>query len=507
MKWLSRGLVALLLLAVAQSAVAADRWLEATTTHFNVYGAIAEPELREAASDLERYHRLLAEVMHVDDKAGAARLDVYLVAQRDDLKKIEPDQDVLGFYRAGPGGRAAFATWNASDREQARQVLQHEYAHHFMAQNFTWPYPLWFREGFAEYFGATIEKGDALQLGGPVAMRVAALERRPWISMDALIDARMESPGIGMAYAQGWLLTHYLLRDPERARQLQEYFAGLRTGRPEPEAFVAAFKTDKASLQRALTSYAKSGMTITIIPVKPLGAENITVTALSPAYGDLLIDSLRLIRGRRGESDRQAADIVKSIADKAAKYPNDPFAIRTLAHAQQAFGDPAVAVDLLKSAEALKTDPYAQYLLGVAWLSLAKRDPARLAEASGEARKALARALKLDPNLYPALYRYARTLPEGSEPALDALVQAHLLAPQVDPIRIDAVIALMRKGEFDSAVALIAPLAESPHVNINVAVAQVLHEKAIAHQGPGAEQALTAEARKRLELLTAAAKG
>ena len=126
---------------------------------------------------------------------------------------------------------------------------------------------------------------------------------------------------------------------------------------------------------------------------------------------------------------------------------------------------------------------------------------ARLAEATTEGKKALARALKLDPTFYPALYRYSRTLPAGSESVLDALVQAHLMAPQVDEIRIDAVIALLRKGEYDSAAALIDPLAQSPHVNLYVAVAQVLRDKAAAHQAPASDQAMVAEARARLAKL------
>jgi hypothetical protein len=503
MKWIARGLVALMLLATASSAFAAAPWIRATTQHFNVYGAMDETELRTAASDLERYHRLLAGVMHVSDKAATARLDVYLMAEHDDLRAVEPDQDVLGFYRAGPGGRSAFATWNARNRDQAHLVLQHEYAHHFMAQYFTWSYPLWFQEGFAEYFGATRESGDALQLGGPVE-RLPTLERQPWVSMDALLDARMDTPRLGMVYAQGWLLTHYLLRDPARAEQLQAYFTALRAGQAEPEAFTAAFKTDKATLQRQLTSYAKSGMTMTVIPIKPLAAGEITVATLPLSASDLLLDSLRLMRGRRGETEGQGADLLKAIGKKAAKYPGDPLAVRTLAHAQQVFGDASVAVELLKSSDALKTDPYGQYLLGVSWFGVGKRDPARLAEATSEGKKALARALKLDPTFYPALYRYSRTLPENSDAVLDALVQAHLMAPQVDQIRIDAVIALLRKGEYDAAAALIAPLAQSPHLDLNVAVAQVLGEKATARQAPGSDQVLVAEARGRLKKLESA---
>ncbi len=503
MKAIARGLMILLLAALAHPASAADRWLKATTQHFNVYGASSETELRAAASDLERYHRLLAGVMPVDGQAAASRLDIYLVGERADLQKVEPglDRDVAGFYRAGPGGRAAFVTWNGRDRDQARHVLQHEYAHHFMRQNFTWAYPVWFTEGFAEYFATAEVKGDTIQLGGAADLRAQALERQPWISMDALLDARQSASRGAMVYAQGWLLTHYLLRDPERAGQLQAYFAALRGGQAEPAAFAAAFKTDKAALQRQLTTYARSGMTYTVIPIRPLAAAEITVTPLPPSADDLLLDSLRLMRGRRGETDGQAADMLAAIGTKAARYPGDPLAVRTLAHAQQVFGDPAAAVATLTGAQ-IQDDPYGQYLLGVSWLSVGRRDPARQAEAAAEGKKAFARALKQDPSFYPALYRYARTLPAGSDAVLDALVQAHLLAPQVEEIRIDAVIALLRKGEYDAAGALIAPLAQAPHLNLNVAVAQVLRDKAAARQAPASDQALVAEARARLATLT-----
>jgi tetratricopeptide (TPR) repeat protein len=507
MKALLRGVIALLFMAVCQPALAGE-WRKAQTQHFNVYGEVKESELRTAASDLERYHRLLAAMMKVDDKAAVARLDIYLVSKREDLGQVEPDLDraVAGFYRARPGGRAAFVSWSSHDRDQARRILQHEYAHHFMRQYFTWSYPVWFTEGFAEYFATTVVVGDTIQLGGATDGQTYLLESRPWMSMDTLLNARSSITRDGMVYPQGWLLTHYLLRDGDRAAQLQAYFAAMRAGKPEAEAFTDAFKTDKGALQRQLTGYAKIGMTVTVIPIKPLAPTEVVITALPPSADDLLLDSLGLMRGRRGETDAQAADALKAIEKKAAKYPGDPLAARTLAHAQQVYGDPAVAVDMFKTLATIQDDPYGQYLLGVSWLAVGKRDPARQAQAANEGNKALARALKLDPTFYPALYRYSRTLRPGSDGELDALVQAHLMAPQVDDIRITAVIALLRKGEYEPAAILIDPLAQSPHVNLNVAVAQVLRDKAAARQAPASDQALTAEARTRLQALEAQAK-
>lgn len=501
MKFVLRALLIGLLVAVAQPALAADRWLQATTQHFVVHGAIDEAKLREAASDLERYHRLLSGVMHMDSQAPVARLDIYLVSEQSDLKQVDPeiDRHVAGFYRAGPGGRMALATWNTRDRDQARRILQHEYAHHFMLQYFSYPYPAWFIEGFAEYFATATVQGDTIQLGGAAPGRVASLESRPWISLDTLLAPKPGQAAGEMAYAQGWLLTHYLLRDPARAEQLQAYFAALRGGQAESEAFTAAFKTDKATLQRQLTSYAHSGMTVTVIPIKPLAPADVTVTPMSPAAGELLLPSLRLMQGRHGETDDQAAAFLGQITKSAAKYPGDPLAIRTQAHAEQVFGDPVIAVATLRGADILQAYPYSQYLLGVSYLSVARRDPGQKTAATAEAKKAFARALKLDPGFYPALYRYARTLPPESDTVLDVLVQAHLLAPQVEQIRIDAVLALLRKGEYDAGGALIAPLARAPHMNINVAAAQILAEDASAHRAPANDQALFKAARARLE--------
>ena len=166
------------------------------------------------------------------------------------------------------------------------------------------------------------------------------------------------------------------------------------------------------------------------------------------------------------------------------------------------FGDPATAVATLKGADIVKDDPYSQYLLGVSYLSVARRDPGQKAGATADAKKAFARAVKLDPSFYPALYRYARTLPPESETVIDVLVQAHLLAPQVEQIRIDAVLALLRKGEYDTAGALIEPLARSPHMNLNVAAAQVLAESATAHEAPPNDQVLVKEAQGRMEIAT-----
>jgi hypothetical protein len=187
--------------------------------------------------------------MKVDDKAAVARLDIYLLART-------PGSSAGRARHGQARSRASIAPVPAAappsppgtrDRDQARHILQHEYAHHFMRQYFSWSYPVWFSEGFAEYFAPTVVEGDTLRLGDAADMRIKALERERWIPMDDLLDGAQDSATReGMVYAQGWLLTHYMLRDAARADQLQAYFAALRAGQAEPEAFAAAFKTDKA---------------------------------------------------------------------------------------------------------------------------------------------------------------------------------------------------------------------------------------------------------------------
>ena len=83
-----------------------------------------------------------------------------------------------------------------------------------MAQYFPNAYPVWYQEGFAEYFGATVFNRDGTIDVGRIQMpRLPALSRGAWLSSQQLMNGTVEQLPTyqwDQFYAQGWLLTHYL---------------------------------------------------------------------------------------------------------------------------------------------------------------------------------------------------------------------------------------------------------------------------------------------------------
>ena len=126
-------------------------------------------------------------------------------------------------------------------------VLYHEYAHHFMIASLTSrAFPLWFTEGFAEFFAACGSRKTALSCS---AHRPTTGPWRPALWPEVPIrtllafDGGASDPKVryDSFYGQSWVLFHYLQMAPERKGQLSEYQQQLAAGRSALEAAEGAF--------------------------------------------------------------------------------------------------------------------------------------------------------------------------------------------------------------------------------------------------------------------------
>ena len=154
------------------------------------------------------------------------------------------------------------------DRERPRNefaldgdtILYHEYSHHYMAQYFPAAYPIWYQEGFAEYFASTRFNKDGVAEIGKVAMsRLLTLYDESWLSTQRLMTATLDDlpqQKWYQFYAQGWLLTHYLFSTPARHDQFRTVPA--HSGRrvlPHEEALQKAFNLTDDQLGAELHKY------------------------------------------------------------------------------------------------------------------------------------------------------------------------------------------------------------------------------------------------------------
>jgi len=343
-----RLLLALLLVSLTPAAALAQ-WKRAESEHFVVYSDGSERSLREYTAKLERFDALLTSRMG-GAREEARRLPVYLVGDGRALRVAVPGlpTGIAGYYSASDTDVFAVLVRGESD-----DILLHEYSHHVMARAGDVPYPGWFREGFAEYFAtATVtERGEAA-FGLPGPGRMQALQRNSWLPMDALL--RADSPlaidsetGRSMYYAQSWALTHWLLADTGRIRNLSAYVTAVNGGRDPVEVWQSLFAMTPAQLTAALRSHVRGRLSYARLDMPPISPA-ITVTTLSPAADAVL---LPMINARSWNPDAvDGPALLAALRAAAGRFPHDPLALVAVGRAEMRWGDPAAAETALTGA-------------------------------------------------------------------------------------------------------------------------------------------------------------
>ena len=463
------------LVALAVPCAAAAEWREAVTRHFVVYSGGSEAELREAARELETYDFLLRQVIDVP-KDDPIKLKIYLMR---DIKAVQETLGygiggtVAGYYVAAPRGPIAVGTRDDGDLGwdmSSRTVLFHEYAHHLMLQHFAATYPQWYVEGFAEFFGVTkILPGNVVEIGHPARHRAYALNDGGWIPLKTLLTARTWKDIDGkywLLYGQGWLLTHYLYNNKERATQLRQFLADINNGVDRKTAMDAAFGKDAEELDRELRAYMRRNRfegtraTFASIDTGP-----IDIRLLRPAEEELIRHEIALGRGVFARHAERFATDVRRIA---ARFPNDPHALAVLAEAEHLAGQQeaaAAAADrwLQIEPEAPRALALRSRIAAQALAASASKD----AKAWDAARKWVAQArakAPQDPFVLEAFYdSYAAQgiLPPAR--AQNALYRAMELVPQDDQLRYKVAADFEQRGLFEAAILAISPAAYGAH--------------------------------------------
>ncbi|HWU79973.1 MAG TPA: hypothetical protein VN158_07890 [Caulobacter sp.] len=463
----ARLVAAIVLLAAVGVAHAETAWLKAETPRFTVYSMGSEKTLKAYAERIELMDAAFWEVYGLQRPPPPPRkLPIYLVDKPGTLRQVAPflADGVVGFYATGDD--AVFAMALADDGND--YILLHEYAHHLMLQNFPYGYPAWLVEGYAEYFMGTTVEDSSIKVGFAPMGRSYDLNSQLWFPWETILTKRVSDIPPGRAslfYAQSWLLTHYLLSDPERAKQLQAYLTAIGQGQSSVAALEAATGMKADAWDRRLRTY--GGGQMPYVQFKKSQFEKVTpqIVRLSAGESDLLLDDLHV---RSEVADAKKAPLLTDIREKAARYPDDAFAQLALARAEIRIGDPDAGGARLKTyLAAHPNDVEALALDADRLMNLGDKTPARQAELYTQAGNILVAAFKLNPSRYQTLAAFARS--RRGEPnypsdnTLTALLTALKLAPQVGENRLAAAEGLIRRSRQREAMLILAPLANSPH--------------------------------------------
>ncbi|MBB4084045.1 tetratricopeptide repeat protein [Brevundimonas lenta] len=483
--------------AVAMSIMAATmlaagparaEWLKAESRNFVIYSQGTESSLRRYARTLELYDYILRAGMGMPlDAPPARQLPIFLVHGRNGLLEIHPGSPPHAAGTYFPASEGIFAA-AFSDREM--DFLLHEYFHHFSFQNGTAAQlPGWLVEGLAEYFMTAEVRGNTVRIGNYNANRADWLLNANWLPLEELLSKRpREITRTGHRdtyYPVAWLMTHWFMSDDTRRGQLGAYEQAVSGGADPVDAMESATGMTLAEIRSALRSYMRGSLQIRIYEINRPEPE-ITVTRLPESADDLLLLGQRL---KVGVPEDQRAATAALVRQRAARHPDDPFAMLQLGHAELHFGEPeAGEAVLLRLLEIEPTNVEALQLLASRHMRLAAGDPENGETHMRRARGYLGRAYSANNEQYYTLYMLAQTREGGpGYPNENDLLTWHLAyerAPQLTGIRLGYASALMEAEEYGTAIALLEPLANAPHGGGSSDAAQELLERARAGAAP-----------------------
>ncbi|WP_457427920.1 DUF1570 domain-containing protein [Roseateles sp. P5_E7] len=477
--WKKRALVLLLvgLSVVAAPARAAADWLRAESKHFRVLTSISKADAIRKLQDLERLHEATLMALRVDEKLARSPFPMVLSNDPDIIGQAVPhlrQRNFAGVFMAGVDGSVAFAV-NAPWREDySGGVIFHEYAHRVQAQYARGAYPAWFVEGFAEFFASSRIGSGSVVVGATNMSTTAVLNDRAWLSPEQLLKPSFRATGQKEAddryfasfYAQSWLLTHYVLKDPARKQRFSDYFRRIAAGEDPLTAFEPATGIPLTRLNNVLRSYFTEGeIYASEYPVGP--PAEVRITELTREQGEAELDAM-IINGRPEAAYGKA--VLERLRERVAKAGGEraPDSMRwALAYGEIRYGDADRALDILAPWAQRSDTPFeANRLLGWAWqTAAASSSGAERTQALEQARIFLMAAYKQRRTDAPTLYQLARVLySKGPSASLsNAAETASMLDPQVLDYAYLAVTVHLEAGDRDKALPALQSLAGNPH--------------------------------------------
>lgn len=460
--------------ALLISTAAQAEWKEASSEHFLVYSEGSSDTLKIFTEKLEKFDFLLRTLTKTEQSPSPVKLKIYLMRNFDDVVKTMGfgASGIAGYYTANPRGPMAVgvASTPRTQRLNAQSVLLHEYTHHFMHQYFPASYPAWYSEGFAEYYGQTqVLDSDVIEVGHPAGHRYSSFQGNQWMPLSKMLSARSYADvgaELHLLYAEGWLLTHYLAQNKERAGQLDKYLNLINAGQSYEAAMDRAFGPGAKQLDSELREY--SGRTrheVTVLPFKKINIKPIVLRSVAPAEDALMWQEIAL---GRGIYDRQSVEFVSDVRNIAQRYPNEPYALSRLVEAERAAGNHAEAMRAVERLLAVKPRD-ARGLMHEGQLQIEALQDAKSSDKGAwqAARKLITEAHRASPAdalileaFYDSFVAEGVTPPPGAQ---NALYRAFELVPQDDDLRYKLAADFEQRNMIQEAIAVIKPAAFELH--------------------------------------------
>jgi hypothetical protein len=247
---------------------AAADWTKYENQSFIAFSNAPFDDVKAVLSELEYIRAAAEQAPSFVIPTDRPKTLVMLPATHEEFLAFAVLDTIAGFAQPLDGGAAIVMPVSAPSGNSG-DVIRHEFAHTLLFNEW-FRYPHWYSEGFAEIFSnIRVDTRRNTFVIGEMPERYGR-RLRPRIDWKTIVDENFnahQQPDpdvIQAAYAQDWLLVHFLtLSDnPDHIFQLDHYFSLVNTGQPSADAFTNAFGIELDSIwDSALSDYANQPAT------------------------------------------------------------------------------------------------------------------------------------------------------------------------------------------------------------------------------------------------------
>ncbi len=445
-------------------------WIRARSPNFVVLSMLREEATINLLRELELFRQVVFRVSSAKSDASPIPTEIFLLRRSSDIEKMGfEDRDVQGLFSPGIRNNVVLSAGTAN---LGQYVIQHEYVHFLVDRASSRSYPFWYSEGFAEFMAGTkIRKNDAV-FGDVPKVRQSWLQYGRWIPFEKVIDrskvASLSSEELAMAYAQSWLLVHYLHLGREGrdfAKDMDAYLDQLAIGTSDIAAFETGFGMEVDDIRGLLREYIDKGRVRTYRLPELKFDRKADVEIERPDEADVATALARAMvhLGALQTATRYADYAVARGPASGSAWATSAIALARRDRFEAALGPIERALELSPD------DPFVALDASGYWLrrvQLGEPSARQRREWLARSRRQAIRASKLDASI-PEIYAiYGRNLlVDGRKPdkAVEALTEAARLLPSHLEIRMDLARAHHRMGHGAEALRLATSIAASRH--------------------------------------------
>ena len=368
--------------------------------------------------------------------------------------------DLSGFFVGRPDRNFIGLDLSTPDRWT---TALHEYGHMLLDGNYP-PTPLWFDEGFADYFSTINVTRDGVEIGKPPQGYLELLRNSQWMPLSQLLRVTADSKTYNLGdhrslfYAQSWVLVHYLI-DQQKLPAAGQYFGLVESQHiPTDDAVQQAFGMTPQELEQQVKNYYQSPQAVSRTLKLPIDVNNVntyTAEKISPPDAQAMLADLDVhIAAHR----RQGMQVLRQVVQQ---HPDNVLALRSLGYAYLQEDDPDTASQYLdKAAKLNSADPWVYYYSALLLHGQSERPSAEELE---DIKADLKQAIRLRPQFADAynLLGLAQMQSGDGQLSLQTLTRAVELSPRNESYRLNLAQAYIFAHKFPEATALLQNLTTS----------------------------------------------